>query len=107
MSVGRAWGKPNPPWYGQAWETEDAQWRGQGRKHWRLSIERPQQEKQGTPRVGKAQRVGTLHGGGRTNMTDHPSWKRVRWTGDLGVGRAWETTKPPWQDQARETENPP
>lgn len=60
----------------------------------------------------------TLNGGGRAGENGDPaskvrskgggdsSWWDRQVTADLGVGREWETTKPSWQHQARETENP-
>lgn len=91
---------------------------GTGQGDRRPSMEEVGQEAQETLHRGTQQRnKGPLEGakqgemghsmGEVEKMTHHPSWRNKLMIMDQGVGRAWETTNPPWQDQARETENPP
>lgn len=58
---------------GETVETENPLLTGKGRREWGPSVDAEGQEVQGTLTGGKTGEERTLHGGGRTKSTEHPS----------------------------------
>lgn len=65
--------KKKKAFQGETMETENPLLTGKGRREWGPSVDAEGQEIQGTLTGGKTGEERTLHGGGRTKSTEHPS----------------------------------